>query len=1006
MKIAKYWKQRHVIALILFILLSSAILLFESLFFIKMSKSTIAQVQTDLELVVQSKAEQIYRWRAERIADGEVLTTNYNLTAAIDRFIKNPQALEDKKLIQSRIDNYIKVKKYRDVILVDTLGNIRLPENSSLKRLDRDCITSLNKSLSASKTMMGDINSNTTESEICVDVVSPIYINPAVRDKAVGALVFWNTPGDFIYPMLESITLPGKSTETLIFRQDDSEVQYLSELKYVSETPLSFRLPLSTPGLVDAKAIRGNVGNLRGVDYRNVKVIASIIPVKDSPWFIEAKVDEKEALAAIKTRTTLIFCMTLLSQLVVLALFGWVFAKRQSLFLTGQIKAQSEQQNLLKHFEYLFKYANDIILLKDEDDNIIEVNSKAEKVYGYTHTEFLSLKYSGLKAPNTDDEFSHSLTPRKHKEGVIYESKHISKQGKIYEVEISSRLIHMDEKIFYLRIIRDITERKNAENIILHQSRLYIILNHINQAVMRVQDKQTLYLEACRIAVEDGKLPLAVIVSLDESTSMITPTAYFGAYGGYLSNARMSVLDEPAGKGPIANAVTYDKVFVVNDIETDPGVELWRDEAIRRGFFGNAIFPIHFDKKVIGAFLVYAREKGYFSDSLVSLYTTVAMDISSGLEFISNRKKIEQSETILRSFFDSSSERFIMLDSELKIITCNKVADDFIFARFGKHLKAGEYMGDYFPPDKKEVNRKELDLALSGVSSVTVRQLDVEGKTGYYEFRYDPVYVDKHINGVSVTIDDITEKKQNDLAEQRHLLELESKVLERTQQLLNANSELESFSYSVSHDLRTPLRTIDGFAKALEEDFGSLINQQAADYLLRIRNAISHMSQLIEDILNLSRVTSQIVSWEKVNLSNIVNSRLHEYKTENPKRKIITRVEEKLTVDGDSKLLTIALHNLIDNCIKFTGCKAETVIEFGKDIINGEPVYYLRDNGEGFEMKYVDKLFTPFQRLHAKDKYPGTGVGLSVVKRIITKHNGNVRIESHPEEGTTVFIKL
>jgi PAS domain S-box-containing protein len=434
--------------------------------------------------------------------------------------------------------------------------------------------------------------------------------------------------------------------------------------------------------------------------------------------------------------------------------------------------------------------------------------------------------------------------------------------------------------------------------------------------------------------------------------------------------------------------------------------ELWRDEAIRRGFFGNAIFPIHFDKKVIGAILVYAREKGYFSDSLVSLYTTVAMDISSGLEFISNRKKIEQSETILRSFFDSSSERFIMLDSELKIITCNKVADDFIFARFGKHLKAGEYMGDYFPPDKKEVNRKELDLALSGVSSVTVRQLDVEGKTGYYEFRYDPVYVDKHINGVSVTIDDITEKKQNDLAEQRHLLELESKVLERTQQLLNANSELESFSYSVSHDLRTPLRTIDGFAKALEEDFGSLINQQAADYLLRIRNAISHMSQLIEDILNLSRVTSQIVSWEKVNLSNIVNSRLHEYKTENPKRKIITRVEEKLTVDGDSKLLTIALHNLIDNCIKFTGCKAETVIEFGKDIINGEPVYYLRDNGEGFEMKYVDKLFTPFQRLHAKDKYPGTGVGLSVVKRIITKHNGNVRIESHPEEGTTVFIKL
>jgi PAS domain S-box-containing protein len=1002
------WKnsKNHKTALLLFVILAVIIFLFEFLYFYKLQISIHKTIHADLELIVQNKAERINRWRLERMADGEVLTTNYNLTAAIDRFIKDPASIEEKQLIQSRMDNYVAIKNYREILLVDTLGNVRLPENSIHKKLDNVSLKYLQIALSNNKTIMGDIDKDPIDNILNIDVIAPIYENPKIRNKAVAAFIFRNVPSDFLFPILKDMSFTSKSTETLLFRKDKRDVLYLSELKFIPKAPLQFRLPLSTPGLVETKAIEGYSGSLDGMDYRKNKVLASVIQIKGSPWYLEIKIDEKEALSGYKTRSVLFTLMTVLFLITILTLFGWGLTNIQRQFLAKEIEAKSERQALLKHFEYLFKFANDIIILTDENGNIIEVNGKAEKVYGYSRTEFLKMKYEQLVASGTLDEQKQMLTIKKHREGVIYESSHVNKQGMVTSVEVSSRMITIDDKKYHQRIIRDISERKNSEIFILNQSRLFNVLSHINQAVVRVQDIQALYVEACKIAVEDGRFPLAVVVTLDEKTSLITPAAYYGAYDGYLDGVRMSVLDEPSGKGPIANALTYNKVYIINNIATDPSVALWKDEAIRRGFYSNAIFPIQVNNKAVGAFLIYSKEPNYFHKTLVTLFSDLAMDVSLGLEFIDNRNKIEQSEAIMRSFFDSSSECFIMLDMHLKVVSFNKLADEYMNNRYGSRLIEGKLISEYFPAELKATYTRDLFLALRGTAKEVVEEYKGTEKITYNEFRYAPVYINRIISGVSVTIRDITDLKQAEMAEQRHLDDLEKRVLERTKQLQLANNELESFAYSISHDLRTPLRTIEGFAEAMEEDCGDGMNPQAIDYLGRIRRATSNMTQLIEDILNLSHVTSHIINPEKINLSNLVKSIMHEYIADNPNRIFQTKIEDNITVEGDRKLLDIAFHNILDNSIKFSVFRPETIIEFGKQAKGNETIFFVKDNGEGFDMKYVDRLFAPFQRLHKKDKFPGSGIGLSIVKRIINKHNGEVWIDSNLNEGTTIFMKL
>ncbi|HAR62489.1 MAG TPA: hypothetical protein DCS13_03410 [Candidatus Margulisbacteria bacterium] len=234
--------------------------------------------------------------------------------------------------------------------------------------------------------------------------------------------------------------------------------------------------------------------------------------------------------------------------------------------------------------------------------------------------------------------------------------------------------------------------------------------------------------------------------------------------------------------------------------------------------------------------------------------------------------------------------------------------------------------------------------------------------------------------------------------------ELEEKVKEKTAKLEDYTKELESFSYSVSHDLRSPLRTINGYAQIIMET--DEFDDTTKDYLNKIIAASKHMAQIIEDLLSLSQITREEIQVKSVNLSNIVTEIAAELQQKNPERKGRFIIAQNIIVDVDARYFRIAMENILGNAWKFTKNKEEAIIEFGETMTDSSRVFYIKDNGAGFDMKYAENLFKPFYRAHSRSEFEGTGVGLAIVQRTIKKHGGDIWAESAPDKGTSFYFTI
>ncbi len=236
--------------------------------------------------------------------------------------------------------------------------------------------------------------------------------------------------------------------------------------------------------------------------------------------------------------------------------------------------------------------------------------------------------------------------------------------------------------------------------------------------------------------------------------------------------------------------------------------------------------------------------------------------------------------------------------------------------------------------------------------------------------------------------------------------ELEDRVAQRTAGLQEANRELEAFTYAVSHDLRGSLRRIAGFSQAVLEDHSKDLDGEGADMLRRVQGAATQMNQLVEDLLKLSKLNQKPIEVSEVDLSQIASEICDNLQDQTSPRKLAVKIAPGVTARCDARLMRIVLTNLIENAWKFSARKSDAVIEFGQRIEGGAVTFFIRDNGAGFDMAFSEKLFQPFQRLHSAKEFPGTGIGLATVARIIRLHGGKIWAESRPGEGATFFFQL
>lgn len=744
----------------------------------------------------------------------------------------------------------------------------------------------------------------------------------------------------------------GRTGELVIAKLEKGNVVFLlNNKKYI--TPAYWQIMEGKVATPMKMAFQGKSGYIKARDYRGVEVLADYAFVKEFNWGIVAKIDAAEVnrpffKAAYAAAGLALVCMIAGSIL---------FIMITNPMLGRIIKNENK-------FRSLFDSSTDEIMIADFSGHCLEVNEPACIKLQYSRDELISMSLRDINSPAFRGKCDEIIKKLPEAGFMNYETEHMTKGGRIIPVEVKAKIIDYNNSRAILKIARDITERKRAEAALRESEvRLEVALASMTDAVF-ISDSEGRFINFNEAFATFHKFK-------DKTDCARTLAEYPVFLDVYSPDGKLVPLDQWAVPRALRGEICTNAEFTLKRKDTG---ESW---------VGSYSFaPVRNKDGAIVGSVVTARD-------------------------ITERKLIEREKSKLLDVIEKSLNEIYIFDvSTLRFVYVNQGALSNIGYSMDEMRKMTplDIKPEFTPDQFNEMIKPLLDNVITRHVFTTVHRRK-DGTVYPVEIFLQLIEAGNEKLFLAV-INDITERRRTELEIRELNEELEQRVLDRTVQLEAANKELEAFAYSVSHDLRAPLRGIDGWSLALSEDYNAQLDERACQYIERVRSETQRMGQLIDDLLQLSRVTRSQIQRGAVDLSILAHTIAEHQREAFPGRNFDIIIEPGLMVKGDSRLLEIALTNLFNNAFKFTGKLPQARIEFGRTVIDGRQTFFIRDNGAGFDMAYATKLFGAFQRMHKQTEFPGTGVGLATVQRIIHRHGGRIWAEAKVDQGATFYFTI
>ncbi len=810
---------------------------------------------------------------------------------------------------------------------------------------------------------------------------------------------------------------------------------------------------------------------------RNLDLLAAIdrylgqwIPEPGSPYYTTlGHWAEKEP--ALRVPSYVFWVMGGILGLLVIAA-GMILLLRQQVKVRTRhlVQANAELQRSEQHFQTLARISPVGIFRTDPDGATTYVNPTWCAISGVAADQALGDGW--LAAVHPDDKArlrqGWQASTRRH-QASFSDYRFVCPDGTLAWVmgQAVPELNAENQIIGYVGTITDITERKQAEARVLRLNQLYATLSQLNQVIVQASDRDTLFRETCRVAIECGQFRLAWIGLIDEATQRVTPVAFAGDEQGYLAKVGISDQDEDLGRGPTGTAIREGHCVLCQDMDTDPHMGPWHAAAVQHGFRSSAAVPIRQADQVIGAFTAYAGEPHLFDAEEEALLVKIGQTISYALDGLVHEAQRRQAEANLKQrnlelatigkIISATTTRLDLQDildralqgamelTELEggtlclvdhqqktlVLSASRNASTEMVQGLSAHQVT---IGDCLCGNAAETGESLIlwDNA-SGSEYATLEAVRNEGI--HFHAAFPLQGKERNIGVICIFSRDTAKPSERSLTlvkdicgpialaienaqlferAQCHAAELSQRVAERTDELRRANDqlrtkndELKAFAYTVSHDLKAPLRGISGYAQELDRRHRAALSDRAQFCLTQIMTATLNLDHLIEDLLHYSRLDAETPTLTHVNLREMIDTILRD------RARLIaeqgTQVEIDLAADGVSaweRGLLQALTNLIDNALKYSRKAAPPKITLrGERLAQGYRLS-VADNGVGFDMKYHDRIFGLFNRLVRADEFEGTGAGLAIARKAIEKQGGKLWAEAQPGAGATFFIEL